>query len=210
MVSPAALDPRKLQAEILHALLQGRAPDLTALHQAGTRDELLRAWDELVQRGAVVVDRSGNIIAAYPLSAIWTKHRVEVGSFTTWANCAIDALAVPPMVGSPGRIVSECAHCRRKIIIEVEGEVVHGTPAETVVGYGGLSNCCDRPAIEARCPYINFFCSIAHANSWARPDSWVGEFLPLAQAAVLAADRFRPIIDAYRSVLSNDDSEIGY
>lgn len=54
--------------------------------------------------------------------------------------------------------------CGREIIIEAEGEVVRGLPAEMDVGYGGLADCCDRPAIDARCPYINFFCNTKHAN----------------------------------------------
>lgn len=206
MASPAALDAGKLQAEILRALLKGRASDLTVLQQDGTSNESRRAWDELIRRGAVVVDRSGKIVAAYPLSAVQTKHRVEVGTSTTWANCAIDALAVPYMVGLPGRIISQCAYCGAEIIIEVEGVAVRGIPDDAVVGYGGLAGCCDRPAIETRCPYINFFCDSEHADSWARPASWVGEFLPLPQAAITAINRFRPTIDAYRSVFSPESS----
>ncbi len=128
------------------------------------------------------------------------------GSFKAWANCAIDALAVPRMLGRSGRILSECAHCGAAITIEVAGETVLGTPASIVVGYGGLADCCDRPAIEARCPYINFFCNIEHADLWLRPGSWAGEFLPLPRAAAVAADRFHSIIDAYRSVFSPESS----
>lgn len=206
MKSAGATDARNLQAEILHALLRGRAPDLTELQQNRSPDEVLRGWNELVQRGAVVLGGSGKVVAAYPLSAIQTKHRVEVGPFTAWANCAIDALAVPHMVGQSARIISECAHCGTEIIIEVEGETVRGVPADTVVGYGGLADCCDRPAIEARCPYINFFCNMEHAGFWTRPDSWVGEFLSLPQAAAIAAE-WAPLVSAPAPVDASRDPE---
>ena len=199
-------DGGKLQAQILHTLLQGRSPDQNELLRNGLAAATPRAWEDLVHSGAVVVSESGRVVAAYPLSANPTRHVVEVGSFKAWANCAIDALAVPRMLGRSGRILSECAHCGAAITIEVAGETVLGTPASIVVGYGGLADCCDRPALETRCPYINFFCSMEHADSWVRPGSWVGEFLPLPRATAIAVDRFRPIIDAYRSVFSPESS----
>lgn len=197
---------RQLHAHILHALLQGRSLDWIELLQNGVAAATRPAWEDLVHSGAVVVNESGEVIAAYPLSATPTRHIVEVGSFRAWANCAIDALAVPRMVGRSGRITSECAHCGAAITIAVDDQTVFGTPASVVVGYGGLADCCDRPALEGRCPYINFFCGMEHADSWVRPGSWVGEFLPLPRAAAVAADRFRPIIDAYRSVFSAESS----
>ncbi len=197
---------RKLQAHILHALLQGRSPDRIELLQNGVAAATQQAWEDLVHSGAVVVNESARVVAAYPLSATPTRHRVEVESFKTWANCAIDALAVPRMVGRSGQITSECAHCGAAVTIAVDEHTALGSPAGIVVGYGGLADCSDRPAIEARCPYINFFCSMEHAGAWARPGSWVGEFLPLPRAAAVAADRFRSIIDTYRAVFSQGSS----
>ena len=203
MLSRTGLDDgRRLQAQILHALLEGRSPDRNELLRSGVAAATPQAWEDLVHSGALIVAESGRVVAAYPLSANPTRHIVEVGSFEAWANCAIDALAVPRMVGRSGRIFSKCAHCGAAITIEVADETVLGAPASIVVGYGGLADCCDRPAIEARCPYINFFCNIEHGDSWLRPGSWAGEFLPLPRAAAVAVDRFRPIIDAYRSVFS--------
>ncbi len=197
---------RKLQAHILHALLQNRSPDRIELLRNGVAAATRPAWEDLVHSGAVVVNESGRVVAAYPLSATPTRHIVEVEPFKAWANCAIDALAVPRMVGRSGRITSECAHCGIAITIAVVDQTVLGTPADVIVGHGGLADCCDRPAIEARCPYINFFCGMEHADLWVRPGSWVGEFLSLPRAAAVAADRFRPIIDAYRCVFSAESS----
>jgi len=207
MLNPDGLSHgRKLQAHILHGLLQGRAPDRTEFQRSGVPDEILQAWEELIRSGAVIVNTSGRVIVAYPLSAVQTSHNVEVGSFAAWADCAIDALAVPYMVGRPGWVNSTCAHCGVAITIEVADENIRGTPQGIVVGYGGLADCCDRPAIEARCPYINFFCGQEHASSWVRPKSWVGEFLSLTQAHTVAVDRFRSIIEAYRSIFSIETS----
>ena len=65
--------------------------------------------------------------------------------------------------------------------------------------YGGLADCSDRPSLEARCPFINFFCSIEHAQAWQRPQTWQGRVMPLEEALVVAVERFRPIIEMYAS-----------
>ncbi|MGH2372727.1 MAG: organomercurial lyase [bacterium] len=65
-------------------------------------------------------------------------------------------------------------------------------------GERGLANCGDKPSLEVSCPFINFFCSAQHAEAWARPDGWVGQFLPLHQAVALAVDRFHFIIELYQ------------
>ncbi len=72
---------RKLQAQILHALLQGRSPDRIELLRNGVAVATRRAWEDLVRSGAVVVDESGKVVTAYPLSPTPTKHIVEVESF---------------------------------------------------------------------------------------------------------------------------------
>jgi hypothetical protein len=92
-------------AAILFDMIHGRAPTSQALQQLpGLGDAAASALSELVEIGAVVVGDDGEVVAAYPLSAIPTRHRVEVGELHPWANCAFDALAVPGMLGRRGTI----------------------------------------------------------------------------------------------------------
>lgn len=191
----------RVHAAVLRELVFRRRPTvdrlaaLANLDAAAVRDALTT----LIEQGAVVADRAGAIVAAYPLSAVPTPHLVELESAAPWANCAVDALAVPAVVGGRGRIASVCALCARRIAIEVEESSVRSSePAGIVLAYGGLTNCGDRPALETRCPFINFFCSDDHARRWQPPESWTGRFLPLNEAVRLAVATFSRVIDVYR------------
>lgn len=205
-MSSVLSDSQYLKALILHELLLGNAPRLPTLQaQIGT-ERAARAWHDLAETGSIVCNEVGELLATYPLSASPTRHRVEAGAFAAWANCAIDALAVPALVGEPGTIRSTCATCGAEIAIEVEGTTLRQTPPGVVVAHGGLSDCCDRPVLEARCPYINFFCNEDHLKEWQRPSTWTGKILPLPQALAVAVDRFRPIIDVYGLVYRGSES----
>lgn len=205
---PTLDDSKRVLAELLAALVHRHVPSpdelqaLTGLSEGAIRDVLIG----LERIGAIVTAR-GALVAAYPLSARPTAHVVSLGSDVPWANCAIDALAVPAMTGRRGTIRSTCAHCGAEITVDVDGkEVIEVRPAEIVVAYGGLANCVDRPSLESSCPYINFFCSLAHARAWHRPETWQGKVMPLREAVTLAIDRFRPIIEIYAQFQSAESS----
>ncbi len=196
---PSVDDSKRVLAEILAALVRRHIPSreelqaLTGLSEGAIFDVLIG----LERIGAIVTDRD-LVAAAYPLSARPTAHVVSLGSEAPWANCAIDALAVPAMAGRRGTIRSSCAHCGGEITVEIDGKnVIEARPAETAVAYGGLANCVNRPALEGSCPYINFFCNPAHARAWRRPEAWQGKVLPLYDAVTLAVEHFRPIIEIY-------------
>ena len=139
------------------------------------------------------------IIAAYPLSAIPTNHRIHLDSLQPWANGVFDALAVPRMVGRVGTVHSNCGYCGDPIRIVLEGETVEELhPDDIIVSYGGLADCGDRPSVEVSCPFINFFCSAEHARAWERPNVWVGQLLPLHEAVALAANRFHSIVELFQ------------
>jgi len=198
---PTSSPENALLAAILSELMWRRVPARAELGRiAGLSEteagERLKALERM---GAVVVDLAGNLLAAYPLSAVPTLHVVDLGGAAPWANCAIDALAVPAMAGRPGTIRSRCAHCDAGVTVDVEGPRITGARPETaVVAYGGLAHCIDRPSLEGRCPYINFFCDLAHARAWKRPGGWQGRLLSLAEAVELALERFDPIIEIFR------------
>ncbi len=197
---PISPDSRRVLAAALFELVHRRIPKRERLGVlTGLREDAVReALTELTRVGAVVMDGGGRLVAAYPLSAVPTAHTVEFESSAPWANCAIDALTVPMMVGQRGRVVSTCAHCGAPVTVEVNGRAVpDAQPIGVVVAYGRLADCGDRPSLEASCPYINFFCSVEHATAWQRPKTWQGRIVPVREALALAVESFRPIIEIY-------------
>ena len=197
---PTAPRSQRVLAAALFELVHRRTPiperlgALTGL----TEDAVNAALTEFARTGAIVTEDGGRLVAAYPLSATPTAHTVELESSAPWANCAIDALAVPLMVGQRGRVVSTCAHCDSPVRATVEGQaVLHAEPASLVVAYGRLADCGERPSLEVSCPYINFFCSPAHAGAWRRPETWQGRVVPVGEALALAVESFRPVIEIY-------------
>jgi hypothetical protein len=200
---PISPDSQRLLAAALFELVHQRTPERERLGVlAGLREEAVgEALTELVRVGAVVLDGESRLVAAYPLSAVPTAHTVELESSAPWANCVIDALAVPMMVGQRGHVVSKCAHCDAPVRTTVEGQAVLDVePAGAVVAYGRLANCSDRPSLEVSCPYINFFCSVDHAAAWQRPQTWQGRIVPVREALLLAVEAFRPIIEIYAAL----------
>src|SRR5579859_2612035 len=120
---------------------------LTALHDAGA-----------------VYLRDGAVMAAYPFSLVPTEHRFAIGGVTVYANCAVDALAVPPMVDEETQITSKCGHCRAPIVVMMRGSRILGSePAAPVVFYLAKECCVPGPAVLTRCPHIQFFCGGDHA-----------------------------------------------
>ncbi len=68
-------------AAILFDLLHGRVPTLQSLQASrDVGDAVGPVLDDLEKIGAIVKDGSGAIVAAYPLSAFPTGHRIQLDS----------------------------------------------------------------------------------------------------------------------------------
>lgn len=109
---------------------------------------------------------SREILSAYPFSAVPTNHHVELGTNrSVYAMCAIDALGIPFMLDTDAVIHSTCAQCSTNLSLRVsDGRLSEVVPNEMVVIYASPpSNCC---AATNQCPFINFFCTAAHAQAW--------------------------------------------
>ena len=192
---------RRVRTAILDHALHGRpvtTPSLaaaTGLPPASVK----AALTALHETGAIYL-RDGTIVAAYPLSLVPTAHRVTTGGVTTYANCAIDALAVPPMADPEADIASACGHCRGPIAVTMKRDRILGSePAAPVVFYLATDCCAPGPAVLTRCPYIQFFCDRSHAAQWqeAHPQHR-GAVLDLAEAAAFAGRHFAEVIRAVR------------
>jgi hypothetical protein len=62
-----------------------------------------------------------------PFSAVETKHRVDAGGRSWFANCAWDALGIPAALHTDGTVRSECPDCGEPLELEVrDGLLVRG------------------------------------------------------------------------------------
>jgi len=198
----------RVLAAVLRRLLRGERVSPAALSM-GTGlgpAEAEAALARLAAVGALYL-ADGIVMAAYPLSGVPTRHRLSLSGSTAYANCAVDALAVPPMVDEPVDIDSTCADCGAAIVVRMSRErIVAAHPESAVVISLGPSDCRETgPAVLTRCPHINFFCEPGHATRWqtAHPER-PGTVLTLAQAAVRAHERFSPVIRVFRGVESDE------
>jgi hypothetical protein len=196
------VDDARVLASVLRRLLRGEALGSMRLG-LGTGlapAEVEAALTRLHAAGAIYLAEE-MIRAAYPLSGVPTRHRLSIGSATVYANCAMDALAVPFMVDEPVGIESECAQCGGPVAVPMRGDRVLATePAAPVVLYVAPRDCCEAgPAVLTRCPYINFFCGEEHAVRWrtAHPDR-PGRVLQFAEAIGQARERFDVVIRLVR------------
>jgi len=165
----------------------------TAAPSAETVQHMLQ---EMESRGLIFRDPgSGSILAAYPLSAVPTAHRVRLADGRqVQAMCAVDALGVALVFGQDTHISSRCRHCRADIEVSVVGERIGAySPASAVVWYTPAAVHC-AVAAEGQCPYINFFCSREHVKDWKRDLSAPrGQILPLERALDRARAVFNPM-----------------
>lgn len=192
----------QVRKAVLRRLLRGEPVDLAVLG-ASTRlrpDEVAGVLSKLSESGAVHV-MDGVLIAAYPLSGVPTRHRVSRNGTVMYANCAVDALAVPFMVDEIITIKSDCAHCGAAITLRMNGDrVLAVSPASLAVFYLARDCCGAGPAVLTRCPYINFFCGKDHADRWlAGHPGRSGDVLSLPQAVAQARERFASTISLVRS-----------
>lgn len=97
-------------AQVLHCWLQARMPRVGIIAQ----DSL----DALTRLDALAPDTAG--LGCYPFSARATGIEVQLPGGTVPAMCAIDALAVARLAGSPVTISAGCGVCGHTIACRVE------------------------------------------------------------------------------------------
>ena len=104
-----------------HLAETGAAPSLDESASALrlTAPEVAQARRRLEDLHAMALLSSAEIRMAHPFSARPTVYRVEGPETVWWANCAWDALAIPPMLGVDCVIESACADCGRDFDLQV-------------------------------------------------------------------------------------------
>ena len=191
----------RIRRAVLRRLLRGQPVDLDSL-STSTRlspEEVAPVLSKLSDLGALHA-MDGVLIAAYPLSAVPTRHRIRRDGTIIYANCALDALAVPFMVEEIVSIESDCTHCGQATTVEMSGDrILAAHPRSLVVFHVARDSCEAGPAVLTRCPHINFFCGPDHAGRWlAENPGRSGDVLALPQAVAQACERFASTISLVR------------
>ncbi|OLZ51590.1 alkylmercury lyase family protein [Amycolatopsis keratiniphila] len=195
-LAPHERGQRAIQQSVLRSFAAtGRPP---------TTDELARVAEEssttaprvlaALHRGDFLqLDEAGRITAAYPFSALPTRHRVTpAGGVPAFAMCAVDALGIPAMLATDAQIVSTTPD-GAEIVVMVRGGYPAAEPSTTVVFVG--TSCDAGPAAEVCCDHLNFFTSHADAENWAaaHPDVQ-GSILSVVEAGQLGREIFGPLL----------------
>jgi Alkylmercury lyase len=189
---------RLVHQAILRAFVRtGQAPDHTDLQGiAGAAGvELDPALAELDHADLVVLDRRGEMLAAYPFSATPTPHCLTLGSgVSVHAMCAIDALGVSAMLGQPVTVTSAQPNTGQQVTVQVDGDQATWEPPTAVVLIAATGDCC-APSAQRTCGYINFFTTDTAALAWSgdHPElSWA--LLDQPQALANAIAEFGPLL----------------
>lgn len=152
----------------------------------------------LAQSDAVVLTPDG--IGCYPFSATPTDIRVRYGDRACHAMCAIDALAIPCIVGASAEIEATCNACQRPLSIKVDptsGPPV-GRRKDVAITHSGAavlyrSSPAEREVCcKQLCPYIVFVCEDCVDRREPRP-------LSVAAATVVSSEFFafqKPLVTA--------------
>jgi hypothetical protein len=110
------------------------------------------ARDDLVH-----TDSDGQPTVAYPFSASERGHNVLIdGRNEVQAMCAIDALAIAPMLNLPTTIVAHDSISGTEIRVQVDPDIEATWQPHGAVVLAG-STCCDGPSFRGCCDVLNFF-----------------------------------------------------
>ena len=183
-IAPAERGLRAVHQAVLRSFVHtGVAPGLPSLARHAAPFEVSQVLAELADGDFLGLDRDGQITAAYPFSAVPTRHRVRIsGGPAVFAMCAIDALGVSAMVGVPVVIESADPSTGEPVTVQVDGSAGRWDPATAVVYVGRTGDGCAGPSASVCCGYMNFFATRAAAAAWA--DSH-----PQITGGVLSQDR---------------------
>ena len=145
--------------------------DAMKLPSAGAARRIVKK----LHKADIVATEGDRIVSSYPFSARETRHRVVfLDGHEVYALCATDALGIHFMLGSPLAVHSSCPECENEMTISLKGgRIVSSEPGGIVqfVSNSGKCGCTSKTF----CPYMNFFCSEAHAAGWRKKNPALGK-----------------------------------
>jgi len=101
-------------------------------------DEVLR---QLEEKGVIVRDEKKAVVAAYPVSAVPTRHRVVLeDGRTLHAMCAIDAIGAAFAFDQDAEVQSSCLHCDTAVRLRLaNGRLREAEPGSVQVLHADLT-----------------------------------------------------------------------
>ena len=84
-----------------------------------TQQEVLDGLARLADAHVLALQKNGEILMAMPFSAVPTPFVIDARGRSRYANCAWDALGVPAMLRSDGKIDSACGCCGTAIHVAI-------------------------------------------------------------------------------------------
>lgn len=193
---------QQLHRRILHAIATTGAPP-TSAQLAGWSAELgivlppaLCALTDaelvFLNEGAATVT-GGVPFAADNVSA----HRVQIDDGpAVAANCAVDALGIPAMLGRDAEIRSADPHSGQPVVATSREGVWLWQPEGAVVFVGSSGS---GPLTQSCCPVINFFTDKDNARTHQRQHNLAGEVLTMPEAAEAGALVFGELISGSKT-----------
>jgi hypothetical protein len=168
-IAPAKRGLRAVHQAVLRSFLHtGAAPGISSLARHALPFEVSQVLAELAHGDFLCLDHAGQITAAYPFSALPTRHRVRIsGAAAVFAMCAIDALGISAMTGRPVVIESADPSTGQPVTVKVRQADSLWDPATAVVYVGRTGGQGAGPSASACCGYMNFFATWAAASVWA-------------------------------------------
>jgi Alkylmercury lyase len=168
-VAPADRGLRAVHQAVLRSFVHtGAAPGISSLAGHARPFDVSKVLAELADGDFLCLDDAGQITAAYPFSAMPTRHRVRItGGAAVFAMCAIDALGISAMTGRPVVIESADPATGEPVAVHVDQASSTWDPGTAVVYVGRTGGGCAGPSASVCCGHINFFATRATASAWA-------------------------------------------
>jgi hypothetical protein len=146
-----------------------------------------------------VLDSQGNPAGAYPFTSHAREHKVHINGVTVDCMCALDALAVSPMINTPTVIDSECRVTGDKIYIEQSDTTFTNGTLEAWFGINWGAAAKDTVCAESLCLEMMFLANEAIASQWLAESPDTREIFDLQSAVAFAAAFFVPLAEYCRS-----------
>jgi hypothetical protein len=168
-VAPAGRGLRAVHQAVLRSFVRsGAVPGMSSLVSHAAPFDVAEVLAELADGDFVCLEDAGQITAAYPFSALPTRHRVRIsGGAAVFAMCAVDALGISAMAGLPVTIESADPSTGEPVTVDVDGAAATWHPVTAVVYVGRAGTGCGGPSASVCCGYMNFFATRAAAAAWA-------------------------------------------
>ena len=191
----APVDPtdRAVHHAVMRAFAAtGRPPTLTDLGQITEHAE--QVANRLHETDTIRLGRDGQILLAYPFSAVPTRHRVRLATgVDVYAMCAVDALGMPAMLDLDAVITTTDPTTDRPISVTLANGQSTWDPATAVVFVG--ANAGDGPSADTCCDHLNLFTDHHTAATWTHAHPHIaGEIISPADAELLGRRIFGDLL----------------